>query len=206
MRRSLIGLLGLVLALGACRLDNGDMMADVEDIMTAEEENEKDENAAVAAPLTARTSIDKGAMWAGVRYWWGRNMNPKTVTSLAGDITCDGKDDLILWRINKDNPEGPFLNVMALPHGMTATDLTFASARLPFDGAQSQFGLAGYEPPAELKVRTGAWDTLTHGRNMPAAPCQRAIVISEGMTDKIRAFWPSGLARGEEGDLNLWRR
>ena len=94
-------------------------------------------------PLSAFAQDDT-AFWSEVRVQWGQYANPENVRLIRGDMNCDGVEDQVGARVNLDNPDGPFFDILVFtqidgnPYSETVS--------LPYSGSSEHFGICGIVP------------------------------------------------------------
>lgn len=140
------------------------------------------------APASAPAS-DAGAalpdQMAVARFLWGSAVSPDEVAVVAGDVTCDGRPDLVLGYLNRDSPEGPFYEVAVAEPGRTLEEIPVKG--LGFDGVS--FGsLCGFDQGITLSRQVldpAAAQDLT-GMGPPL--CPQGLRIDDGMCDALWLF------------------
>ncbi|MBN67196.1 MAG: hypothetical protein CMM94_06500 [Rickettsiales bacterium] len=150
------------------------------------------------ARIAMGPGIKQEEFWAQVRTWWGSIASPDSVTTLRSPINCDARIDMLGYRVSQESPEGATFDVLVAAEeeidGFTQTG--FVS--LPYDN-DSQFSLChhggdAYDTP-EVTVETISME----------GTCDRAIVIDDGMCDKVRLYWPKSNPGDDEVTLIIDR-
>ncbi len=147
----------------------------------------------VAAPIENKLkSLDvvEGDLWAEARFQWGQIYDPKTVKYIKADVTCDGHMDYVAHRLNEDNPDGPFYNIMVVTR--EGGTLTSEGVSLSFDSTR-QDALCGSNDVAvsvehwdegQIDAAMGGWEGI----------CTEAIRVDDNMCDAPRYFWRTNLS------------
>lgn len=148
----------------------------------------------------AEASLDatEADLWSQVRFQWGQNANHTNVKSFKADVTCDGHVDYVASRLNQDNPDGPFFNILIVTHD--GGEITSEGVSLAFDGSQA--GLCG-DARADIDVEAEHWDEGQLDAMLGGweGICTEAVRVDDGMCDAPRYFWLTG--EREEGDTRL---
>lgn len=145
--------------------------------------------ASALAPAAPKPVSDIDVAQA-VRFEWGQYAaGAGDYTALEADINCDGALDRIVYRTDRDNPDGPFFNVMGLAYwkGELLTD----SLSLGFNtddelSVCSMEGAPGPEVVAgDLSFEKEELLNMTGFNGL----CGREIRIDDGMCDSTWLFW-----------------
>ena len=159
---------------------------------------------AVTAVKGDEDSLDatEADLWSQVGFQWGKYAGPKNVKTLKADVTCDGHADYVASRVNQDNPDGPFFNVLIVTRD--GGEVFSEHVSLPFDGSQA--GLCG-DANADVEVEVEHWDEGQLDAMLGGweGVCTEAIRVDDGMCDAPRYFWLIG-ERDEDQDRLLFHR
>lgn len=144
------------------------------------------------APVKKANSLEatESDLWQEVRVQWGQNIRSEDVALVKHDVTCDGHKDYVVSRLNQNNPDGPFYNVLVVTKdGGKRTSEGFS---LAFDGSQE--GLCEPIASPDVSVEIEHWDEGKLDAEMGGweGICTEAIRVDDGMCDAIRYFWLTG--------------
>ncbi len=142
-------------------------------------------------PSTAhKFKVTEEEFWGEMRFQWGQYLNPEDVYFLEADVTCDGHNDYIASRMNRDNPDGPFYNIMVVTR--EGGNLASEAVSLSFDSTQQE-ALCGSE---NIEVSVEHWDEGQIDAAMGGweGICTEAIKVDDGMCDAPRYFWRTNLS------------
>ncbi|MGH1456514.1 MAG: hypothetical protein ACRBDI_07015 [Alphaproteobacteria bacterium] len=155
----------------------------------AEEEQEQEQAVAPAETLKSLDVVE-GDLWHEARFQWGQIYDPKTVKYIKADVTCDGHMDYVAHRLNEDNPDGPFYNIMVVTR--EGGNLTSEGVSLSFDSTR-QDALCG---SAHVAVSVEHWDEGQIDAAMGGweGICTEAIRVDDNMCDAPRYFWRTNLS------------
>lgn len=138
----------------------------------------------------ANADVTEGQLWNEIRVEWGQSVSPEDVFFINHDVTCDGNKDFVAGRLNQDNPDGPFYNILIVTKD--GGELKSQNKSLAFDGTQE--GLCEpYEKP-DVSLEIVHWDESRLDAELGGweGVCTEAIRVDDGMCDAIRYFWLLG--------------
>jgi hypothetical protein len=125
------------------------------------------------------------------------------MTSLAGDVTCDGVDDAVLTYFSADNPDGPLLHVMIVTHAappMAGGAAGSVVVDLPFSN-DMQFAVCG--APQATPVALEEWTEEDLAETFALPVCRIAMRVEDPECDRPRLFWIT--AESDEGRIAFFR-
>jgi len=144
---------------------------------------------------TENKSLDKldaseSDLWSEVRFQWGKYATSDNVSFIKHDVTCDGHTDYVAYRLNQDNPDGLFFDVLVVT--LDSGEVASYGRSLAFDDSQSGLCKPIENPvvtveiehwdEGQLDAELGSWEGI----------CTEAIRVDDGMCDSIRYFWLKG--------------
>ena len=154
--------------------------------------------------ITPAFALEDTDFWKEVRVYWGQYATPENVTFLKADVTCDGKEDYIGSRINLDNPDGPFFDVMLV--SKNGNEIYSEGQSIPYTGSSEQFGICG-EPGAsdDPEVFAEKWEQQDIDEIIQMDVCHTPIGVSDGMCDIVYFFWHQSSEQNQESRLVFFR-
>lgn len=136
----------------------------------------------------APEAVSDADMHGMIRYQWGQIGAQSRYDELVADINCDGAPDRIVSRVNLDNPDGPFFEVLAMAYhkGELISDmLTFTMS-----GDNDLSVCSGPEQPAPM---VELWEPLESGEVLDMTGyeglCATPLRVDDGMCDAHWLFW-----------------
>lgn len=140
------------------------------------------------APSLDASELD---LWGQVRFQWGYLVSKATVDVLKHDVTCDGHVDYVVARLNHDNPDGPFFDILVVTRD--GGELISEGVSLAFDGSQDGLcGLGGLDAQIGTEIEHWDDDQLDEAFGSEEDVCAEAIRVDDGMCDAMRYFWLTG--------------
>lgn len=153
---------------------------------------------AVAGLLSAPAlAIEEAELWAAVKAAWGEDAKATNVRMVQDDATCDGTPDYIVSRLNLQDPNEAFFEVLVITS--TEKGIKTESIRLPFTGAEEEFGLCGtpnVDPTPEISV-DGPWSKVNIALFVRKDVCETPLTVSNGICTPVRFFWNRNQSSGE---------
>jgi hypothetical protein len=165
--------------------------------------------AALATPADAdeiplaTADVNDADVAAALRSRFGQRIDFGKVTSLAGDVTCDGAGDVVVTYWNPDRPEEPALHVMIVTYAVPDASGIGAAAivvDLPFSN-DMQFALCGR--PQATPVALEEWTAADIAETFALPVCRTAIRVEDPECDRPRLFWITG--KSEDGRIAFYR-
>jgi hypothetical protein len=147
--------------------------------------------------------VSEADVAAAIRFHFGQTAAVANMTSLTGDVTCDGVDDAVLTYFNPDNPDGPLLHVMIVTHAAPAMDDGTAGSvvvDLPFSN-DMQFAVCG--APQATAVALEEWTEEDLAETFALPVCRVAMRVEDPECDRPRLFWITG--ESDEGRIAFFR-
>ncbi len=144
---------------------------------------------ASAFASAAPQSVSDAEMAKAVRVEWGQYASRSgDYTALKADINCDGAPDRIVYRMDLDNPDGPFFKIMGLAYHKGELLSDTLSFGVNNDTQMSVCTMDGAPGP---KVVAGDRFETDEVLNMTGygGLCGRAVRIDDGMCDSTWLFW-----------------
>lgn len=152
--------------------------------------------AALSAPAMAEDNAT--AFWGAAQAEWGRNFSPDDVQLLHQDVTCDGQPDYIGGYLNLDDPDNDWYQVMLVttdgdgnPHAEPVA-LSYGPA-----GEYALCGTPGEDEPPQLSVFQWSEEAISEAFSGEYAVCDQAIVIDDGLCDRVHLLWLPDSTEGE---------
>lgn len=137
----------------------------------------------VIAPFTASAAdMDKTLIEKMIVENWGEAATSAKKQTIQKDFTCDGKQDVIVGRVNGDQ-----YDVLV----MTEDGGTLYSEKLniPFTGATTQTGLCPLDKDAEPSLSVETWTKEEAEEVFGSEICTESIMVSAGECDPQYYFW-----------------
>jgi hypothetical protein len=159
--------------------------------------------AGLTGPARAVEPVSEGDIAAAIRFQFGPAAAVANMTSLTGDVTCDGVDDAVLTYFNPDNPDGPLLHVMIVTRAAPAMDDGAAGSvvvDLPFSN-DMQFAVCG--APRATPVALEEWTEADLAETFALPVCRIAMRVEDPECDRPRLFWITGAS--DEGRIAFFR-
>jgi hypothetical protein len=143
----------------------------------------------IAAVPIAVAAVNDEDVATALRYQFGQRIDYDNVTSLAGDVTCDGVGDVVVTYWNPDSPEAPALHVMVVTYAVPSIAGVGAASivvDLPFSN-DMQFALCGR--PRRTAVALEEWSAADINEVFALPVCRTAIRVEDPDCDPPRLFW-----------------
>ena len=166
-----------------------------------QKEVEKGTDEVLILPVSA--DVTEAQLWSEIRHEWGQNVSPEDVFFIEHDVTCDGNKDFVAGRLNQDNPDGPFYNILILTKD--GGKLRSEHKSLAFDGTQE--GLCEPFEKPDVSIEIEHWDESRLDAELGGweGMCTEAIRVDDGMCDAIRYFWLTGSRDSNESQMMSYR-
>lgn len=136
-----------------------------------------------AAALSSGLDTADSRLAEALRLRFGATASLVGTSRLEGDVTCDGRPDLLAGYLDRDGPEGPRLAILLLPAGAPAAQAEMAS--LPF--ADRQIALCG--DAAALPLSLEVFDQEEADSLFGRGVCRRAVRVEDPLCDAPRLFY-----------------
>lgn len=134
--------------------------------------------------------------WQKADWMWGNKSYNKGVEFMYVKVNNDAETDRIGYRLNEDNPDGPFFQVIAVAKTPDSV-LQHSNISIPYDTDEQislcSMGNGTYNAPTVTHETWTAEELKKLG--IPLSP--HVIKIDDGMCDAIRLFWPADIKQEE---------
>ena len=158
--------------------------------------------AALDAPPGGTAGVSDADFWQLADYMWGNRSYRKGVDVLQFHMTGDGDPDFIGSLEDRDNPDGPFFQVLVVSRPAGGGDLQYGFVSLPYN-RETQVSLCRFEDGATataLRHRQLGPEELA-AFSIPVSA--NAAEIDDSMCDTLRLLWPLGAMGYPEDGLGM---
>jgi hypothetical protein len=144
---------------------------------------------AEAFALAAPQAVSDMDVERAVRFEWGQHASGSgDFRTVKADINCDGAADRVVYRMDHDNPDGPFFTVMGLAYAkgeLLSDSLSFGVNSDTELSVCAMDGAPGPEVSADQRFESDEVVTMTGYNGL----CGRAVRVDDGMCDSTWLFW-----------------
>lgn len=142
----------------------------------------------LAGSAGSAKALEEGDFWGVARFQLGPKATKQNTALLHKDVTCDGVADFVGGRVNLDNPDRPFYDILVLTDDGGA--MRTEAISIPFTGSIEQFGLCG-DPTKETapELSVDEWPEKDVTAEVGEGLCNKPIEVVDGKCDTPRFFW-----------------
>jgi hypothetical protein len=153
---------------------------------------------------TGPHGLSDADFWGAADYMWGNNSYKRNVNFMHVKMNDDINTDMVGWKLNFDNPDGPFYQLIAVVKTLDG-QLQKAHISIPFN-RDTQISLCSMDNE-NIPEPSLTHAELNTGEGLEISGLDVAdymLTINDEMCDALHIFWPKA-AIGEEVDFIIHR-